>query len=134
MGNMTDRELKTLLQTFSDAPFKIFNINSTYLPHNFVLEIKHYSYSVAPSSQLCSCCGCRQKISLDIRTYICPKCGLIIDRDYNAALNIKEIGLKKYRAGTAPNKRLWRYLWNLVLPLGIRNKYLRQLSQKLRSL
>ncbi len=48
----------------------------------------------APSSQLCSCCGHRQKLSLDIRTYICPKCGLVCNRDYNAALNIKSFGLE----------------------------------------
>lgn len=48
----------------------------------------------APSSQLCSSCGNRQKMPLSIRTYNCPVCGLSIDRDYNAALNIKTIGLK----------------------------------------
>lgn len=48
----------------------------------------------APSSQLCSSCGNKQKMPLSIRTYNCPICGLSINRDYNAALNIKEIGLK----------------------------------------
>ena len=49
----------------------------------------------APSSQICSGCGSRQKISLSVRTYICPVCGLTIDRDYNAALNIKAYGLAR---------------------------------------
>ena len=47
-----------------------------------------------PSSQLCSCCGSRQKLKLTDRVYICPNCGLIIDRDENAAINIKEEGLR----------------------------------------
>ena len=48
----------------------------------------------SPSSKLCSCCGNKQKISLAERTYTCSSCGLILDRDYNATLNIKAFGLK----------------------------------------
>jgi len=40
------------------------------------------------TSQTCSNCGYRQKISLSQRIFRCPNCGLEIDRDYNAALNI----------------------------------------------
>lgn len=44
-----------------------------------------------PSSKTCSGCGnVRKKLTLDERTYICPVCGLEIDRDYNAALNLRE--------------------------------------------
>lgn len=43
-----------------------------------------------PSSQICSCCGNRKKIS-STRTYICPNCGLVIDRDLNAAINLKNL-------------------------------------------
>ena len=46
-----------------------------------------------PSSQLCSCCGNRKKLKLSDRKYIC-KCGLEIDRDLNAAINIKNEGLR----------------------------------------
>ena len=42
----------------------------------------------APSSQLCSNCGYRQKMPPEIRTYDCPQCGLVIDRDLNASYNI----------------------------------------------
>lgn len=42
-----------------------------------------------PSSKMCSCCGSIKKdLKLSDRTYVCPHCGLIIDRDYNAALNL----------------------------------------------
>ena len=45
-----------------------------------------------PSSKLCSCCGNKKtKLSLSERTYICECCGTIIDRDYNASLNLKNL-------------------------------------------
>jgi len=40
------------------------------------------------TSQECSGCGHRQKMPLAVRVYQCPSCGLVIDRDHNAALNI----------------------------------------------
>ncbi len=46
-----------------------------------------------PSSQICSCCGSRKKLELSERKYICA-CGLEIDRDLNAAINIKNEGLR----------------------------------------
>jgi len=36
----------------------------------------------------CSGCGTPVKKSLSVRTHICPHCGLILDRDHNAAINI----------------------------------------------
>lgn len=47
-----------------------------------------------PSSQICSNCGHQQRMSLDIRTYKCPECGLTIDRDVNAAINIRNFALR----------------------------------------
>lgn len=42
-----------------------------------------------PSSKTCSGCGCIKKdLKLSDRTYHCSDCGLIIDRDYNAAINL----------------------------------------------
>ena len=40
------------------------------------------------TTQDCSGCGFRVKKSLSMRTHICPNCGLVLDRDWNAALNI----------------------------------------------
>jgi putative transposase len=45
-----------------------------------------------PSSQMCSGCGAKQKLLLSQRTYECA-CGLVMDRDLNAAINIKQIGM-----------------------------------------
>lgn len=42
-----------------------------------------------PSSKTCSGCGeVKAKLSLRIRTYTCDHCGLILDRDENAARNL----------------------------------------------
>lgn len=42
-----------------------------------------------PSSKTCSCCGnIKKNLRLSDRTYICDKCGLVIDRDLNAAINL----------------------------------------------
>ena len=46
-----------------------------------------------PSSKKCNCCGNIYKdLKLKDRVYNCKVCGLIIDRDYNASLNIREEG------------------------------------------
>ncbi len=42
-----------------------------------------------PSSQLCSCCGHRKPLPLKERVYNCGGCGISIDRDLNAAINIR---------------------------------------------
>lgn len=42
-----------------------------------------------PSSKTCSSCGCINKhLKLKDRTFICPECGSIVDRDLNAAINL----------------------------------------------
>jgi putative transposase len=42
-----------------------------------------------PSSKTCSACGnIKADLKLSDRTYRCDKCGVVIDRDYNASLNL----------------------------------------------
>jgi putative transposase len=52
------------------------------------------------TSQDCSGCGERVPKSLSVRTHACPSCGLVLDRDENAALNI-------LRAGQARQALTW---------------------------
>ena len=51
-----------------------------------------------PSSQICSCCGNilkgEDKLKLSQRIYHCHECGNKIDRDYNAAVNLKLYGMR----------------------------------------
>lgn len=42
-----------------------------------------------PSSKTCSHCGhIKKDLKLSDRTYRCPECGMELDRDYNAAINL----------------------------------------------
>lgn len=59
-----------------------------------------YADDQYPSSQICSKCGHRHKIGRD-EIYKCPNCGLVINRDYNAALNLANLANLK-----CPVKRL----------------------------
>lgn len=42
-----------------------------------------------PSSQLCSCCHHRQKMPLSKRIFKCGNCGIELDRDLNASINLE---------------------------------------------
>ncbi len=45
-----------------------------------------------PSSKLCSDCGFKlDELDLSIREWICPQCGVIHDRDVNAAQNLRNV-------------------------------------------
>ena len=83
-----------LAQAVGDASF------GTFLT---LLEYKCRWYGVnlikidrfAPSSKTCSQCGYIYKgLKLSERSWTCPECGTHHDRDFNAACNIKEFGLK----------------------------------------
>ena len=57
-----------------------------------------------PSSKICHCCGYRmQYMGLEIRNWTCPKCKAEHDRDINAAINIKNEGLRILDNGTVRN-------------------------------
>ncbi len=47
------------------------------------------------TSQRCSACSVVVKKDLSVRLHQCPSCGLEIDRDLNAALNILALGLQR---------------------------------------
>lgn len=56
-----------------------------------IIEIDRYY----PSSKICHCCGHKMdSMSLSVREWTCPQCGEHHDRDINAAINIKNEGLK----------------------------------------
>ena len=83
-----------LAQAVGDASFGMFLT---------LLEYKCGWYGVnlvkidrfAPSSKTCGKCGYIYKgLKLSERSWTCPECGTYHDRDFNAACNIKEFGLR----------------------------------------
>lgn len=55
-----------------------------------------------PSSKTCSTCGTvKAKLLLRVRIYACERCGLVIDRDENAARNLAAL-VKRRVAGSGP--------------------------------
>ncbi|MGZ7043778.1 MAG: RNA-guided endonuclease TnpB family protein, partial [Methanobacterium sp.] len=57
-----------------------------------VLQIGQFE----PSSKICNNCGHHNsELELKHRMWICPECGIIHDRDVNAAINIKDSALDK---------------------------------------
>jgi putative transposase len=51
--------------------------------------------AVNPSNTTQTCSGCRRLVpkSLSVRVHVCPDCGLVLDRDLNAARNILALAL-----------------------------------------
>ena len=55
-----------------------------------------------PSSKTCHNCGyVNKELKLSDRQWICPQCGEVVERDYNAALNILNEGLRIIGSSTA---------------------------------
>lgn len=53
-----------------------------------------------PSSKRCSDCGCiNHSLTLDDRRWVCTGCGVIHDRDHNAAINILRVGASTHGLG-----------------------------------
>jgi putative transposase len=79
-----------LAKSINDAGWYQFR---KWLEH-FGVKFGKITIAINPAytSQKCSCCGAIVKKSLSIRTHIC-QCGFILDRDWNAALNILKAAL-----------------------------------------
>lgn len=79
-----------LAKSISDASWSMFRSVLT----NKAESAGRLVVSVNPAytSQMCSGCGNIAKKSLSVRTHRCLSCGLVLDRDTNAAVNIKALG------------------------------------------
>jgi len=83
---------KKLSRTISDVGMgevkRQFEYKCKWNSIQLVLSDRFY-----PSTQLCSSCGYRNegedKLTLGIRNWTCPNCGVSHDRDFNASVNLK---------------------------------------------
>ena len=92
-GNMMKNH--KLAKSIADASFFEFNRQLEYKTrwnYKLISRIDRWY----PSSQIWSHCDkqSNQTKDLSVRTYICKECGLEIDRDYNASINILNEGLR----------------------------------------
>lgn len=79
-----------LAKSIADASMSSFITKLSYKTN--VYKIDRFE----PSSKTCSQCGSVQEMPLKKRIYDCPDCGLVIDRDLNAAINILHVGVANY--------------------------------------
>lgn len=82
----------TLAKALADVSIFEFNRQLEYKT-SYAYKNIHRADRFYPSSKTCSYCGhIKKELTLKDRTYYCNKCGFIIDRDYNAAINLIKIG------------------------------------------
>jgi putative transposase len=78
---------RRLAKSISDASWGLF---LGWLRYSGTLKgIPVIAVSPRSTTQDCSGCGERVKKTRSMRTHLCPRCGLVLDRDWNAALNIR---------------------------------------------
>ena len=73
--------------------YTVIDIIDTKCSNNNIPVI--YADREYPSTQLCSRCGNRYYVGKS-NIYHCPSCGLVIDRDYNASLNLRDFQYSSY--------------------------------------
>jgi putative transposase len=81
-----------LAKSIQDAAWSQFAAHLTYKAAYAGKAV--VAVNPAYTSQDCSQCGHRQKKTLAERLHQCICCGVVLDRDHNAALNIKRLGLQ----------------------------------------
>jgi len=84
---MKNHKLAKAIVELGFSAFKTQLLYKAQYNHRVVFEADTFF----PSSKLCSNCGAIHKhLTLADRTYVCPSCGFTIDRDINAAINLRE--------------------------------------------
>jgi putative transposase len=84
---------RRLSKSIMDAAWSDFTQKLLYKAEDAGREV--VKVNPAYTSQDCSCCGHRLLfMPLSVRRYECPNCGLALDRDHNAALNILSLGMQ----------------------------------------
>jgi putative transposase len=89
------RKNRSLSKHISDASFGMFKKQLEYKAAEtgaIIVAADRFF----PSSKLCSACGHKNTdLKLKERQWICPNCGVLHDRDINAAINLKNMAAKE---------------------------------------
>ncbi|MBQ6968713.1 MAG: transposase, partial [Synergistaceae bacterium] len=88
-GMMKNKHLARAVQEQKLADFyRIMRYKSDWNGIKFITADRFFA-----SSKLCSVCGNKKKdLKLSDRTYHCEHCGTVIDRDFNASVNLYKYG------------------------------------------
>lgn len=97
---MEDLDIKQMTDTSKNKYHNMRNIlDSSWSTFTRMLELKAECAGVQlikvnprNTSKTCNVCGSIQDMSLSNRIYNCNSCGMILDRDHNAAINILALG------------------------------------------
>jgi len=104
--NIEDLDISSMLE--DDQSHRLHRLIQESNFYKFRLHLinkcKEYGIKLAlvdkyyPSTQICSCCGKKNKhIKLSDRTFRCDKCGLVLDRDDNSGINLRNCKSKYYK-------------------------------------
>ncbi|HIP25654.1 MAG TPA: transposase, partial [Archaeoglobus profundus] len=94
-------KLKGIKRRTAKIPKRVRNLLSRWTYHDLIQKIKYKAklegvpvIEVSPrnTSKTCSRCGYVYKQFKNQRVFHCPNCGLVIDRDLNASINIARRG------------------------------------------
>jgi len=87
-----------LARSISDSSFNMLKTILAYKAKLYGVDLVLADRFFA-SSKTCSKCGIKkEKLALGTRTYECNECGLVMDRDLNASINLDKFGLAKLAA------------------------------------
>jgi putative transposase len=88
-GMLKNHNLAKSIQELSLNKFKEMLVYKSTWYGRHLVQIDRWF----PSSKLCHCCGYKNvNLKLSDRSWTCPECGEVHDRDLNAAINIKKEG------------------------------------------
>ena len=91
---LCEEEIEELAKSISDVSWSEFVRQLEYKANRYGRKIVKVPIFY-PSSKTCSSCGnIKETLTLSERIYHCECCGVEIDRDYNASINILRKGLE----------------------------------------
>ena len=89
------RSVKSIRKAVRNSCMAELRMMLSYKAEHYVEIDRFY-----PSSKRCSKCGnVKAELGLSERTYRCEACGNVLDRDLNAALNIRDEGFRIFTEG-----------------------------------
>ena len=85
LENMGTHDLHNLI---TQSMFGYFKNRMIDVCRYYDIELRFPKDPYFASSKICCKCGTKKDLTLSDRVYVCDTCGLVIDRDYNAAVNL----------------------------------------------